>query len=151
MSLWKSMFDPSARQGILARLQALRPDTPPRWGRMNARQMICHLSDQMRHSMELSPVEPRLGLLRRAWVRWIVIYVIPWPKGRVKGPPEAFLSQPLGWKADLEELVSLVDRFVTRGPAADWPEHAMFGKMTGADWGFFVHKHFDHHLRQFGV
>ncbi|HSE32362.1 MAG TPA: DUF1569 domain-containing protein [Pyrinomonadaceae bacterium] len=45
----------------------------------------------------------------------------------------------------------LVDRFVALGPAGEWPEHPMFGRMTGKYWGFFCHKHFNHHLSQFGV
>ena len=30
------------------------------------------------------------------------------------------------------------------------PDHALFGRMSGKDWGFFCYKHFDFHLQQFG-
>ena len=29
--------------------------------------------------------------------------------------------------------------------------HAFFGKLTGEEWGRLMHKHIDHHLRQFGA
>lgn len=151
MKLWRSMFDTSCRQAVLARLRSLRPDTPARWGTMNAPRMVAHLTDQMHHALEDSPVAPRPGPLHWAPLRFASIYLVPWPKGRLKGPREAFLTQPTAWDADVAGLETLVERFATRGPHADWPEHALLGRMSGRDWGVFVHKHFDHHLRQFGA
>ncbi len=118
---------------------------------MTAPRMVAHLTDQLHHALGDSPTRPRPGLLRWAAVRWASIYLVPWPKGRIKGPPEAFTTQPTSWVADVEALEALLDRFVARSVAQPWPDHALFGRMSGADWGVFVHKHFDHHLRQFGV
>jgi hypothetical protein len=118
---------------------------------MSAHRMICHLTDQMRHTLDIERPEPRRGPLRWSWVRWASIYLVPWPKGRVKGPPEAFVTEPESWREDLDRLQALLETFAGRGPDADWPEHALFGPMSGRDWGVFIHKHFDHHLRQFGA
>ena len=118
---------------------------------MRAPEMIAHLSDQMRHALGDAVCEPRPGSLRNALGRYLVIYWLPWPKGRVKGPPEAFLTKPTSWETDVRTLVDLVNRFVSHGPDGEWPEHALLGRMSGKDWGVFVHKHFDHHLRQFGA
>jgi hypothetical protein len=118
---------------------------------MLAPQMVMHLTDQMHHALGDCPVKPRPGVLRWPFVRYASIYLLPWPKGRIKGPSEAFVSQPGTWDADVAGLEALVERFATRGPSGSWPDHALFGPMSGQDWGVFVHKHFDHHLRQFGV
>ncbi len=72
-------------------------------------------------------------------------------QGRIKGPPEAFTTKPKSWEKDVGELETLLARFAARDPRESWPDHALFGHMTGRDWGVFVHKHFDHHLRQFGA
>ncbi len=149
--IWRSLFDDSCRQKMLARLRGLKPDAPRRWGRMTAPQMVAHLTDQMHHALRDCPVAPRRGVLRWPPVRFASIYLVPWPRGRVRGPAEAFRSQPTSWEADMAALEALVARFVAQGPASDWPDHALFGRMTGRDWGVFVHKHFDHHLRQFGA
>lgn len=146
----RSLFEPAARRDLLARLHALRPDSPRRWGRMSAGQMIAHLSDQMRHALGDAPVQARRGPLRWAPVRWASIYLLPWPHGRIKGPPEAFATPPGVWDADVAGLAALVERFVAHGPDREWPDHALFGRMRGRDWGCFVHKHFDYHFRQFG-
>jgi hypothetical protein len=38
-----------------------------------------------------------------------------------------------------------------RGVAVKWARHPAFGDVSGKLYGVFIHKHFDHHLRQFGV
>lgn len=149
MRIWRSLFDARCRQAILGRIQNLRAEAVAQWGSMSAPQMVAHLTDQMSHALGDQPVEPMSGPLRLAPVRWASIYLLPWPKGRISGPPEAFHTQPASWSADVAGLVDLVRRFAARGPEADWPEHALFGRMSGRDWGVFCHKHFDYHLRQF--
>ena len=113
--------------------------------------MVAHLTDQMHHALRDSPVEARTGFLRWPPVRFASIYLLPWPKGRIQGPREAFMTQPTSWEADVGELEALLKRFGASDPDGDWPDHALFGHMSGRDWGVFIHKHFDHHLRQFGA
>lgn len=60
-------------------------------------------------------------------MRWLVIYVVPWPKG--KAPTAA----------------------AARGPSGSWAEHPAFGNMSGKDYGALIYRHFNHHLTQFGV
>ena len=151
MSFWKNVRDDSTREAILNRIRSLNPDSPRQWGKMTAPQMIAHLSDQMRHTMGDVPVTTKPGALRLAPVRFLAIYVLAWPKGRVQGPPEAFVTKPGSWEADIAGLVRIVERFAEQDESAQWPDHILFGHMTGRDWGVFIHKHFDHHLRQFGV
>ena len=147
----RTILDPAHRTAILGRFRRLGPDTPRRWGRMTASQMLVHLSDQMRHTLGDAPCARRSGPLRWPLVKQAVLYWLPWPKGRAKGPPEAFLTKPTTWTADLAAFEALVARFVAADDRVRWPEHALFGKMSRKAWGRFCHKHFDHHLRQFGA
>ena len=147
----RTMFDPATHAEVRARILQLGPDTARRWGRMSAPQMIAHLSDQMRHALGDATAAAQPGLLRNPLVRYVVIYWLPWPRGRITGPPDAFVTRPTFWDSDIATLIGLLDRFVALGAERVWPEHAMLGAMTGRDWGAFCYKHFDHHLRQFGV
>jgi hypothetical protein len=52
---------------------------------------------------------------------------------------------------DVAALEALVARFIARDPSGTWPEHPLFGPLTGLEWGVFSYRHFDHHLRQFGA
>ena len=151
MKIWRTVFDDSCRQAILRRRRGLKPDAHRRWGRVTAPQMIAHLTDQMHHSLGDCPVEARPGLLRWRVIRYASIYLVPWPKGRVRSPREAFVTQATSWEADVGGLGTLLERFAARGAGGDWPDHALFSGMTRRDWGVFIHKHFDQHLRQFGA
>lgn len=147
----RCMSNPTDRNELVTRLQALTPDRHRQWGTMSAAQMIAHLADQMRHTLGDATAKPIPGCLRWGPLRKLVIYWLPWPKGRVQGPPEAFVTTPTDWDADIAALVALVDRFAASDLTGPWPDHALFGPMTGRDWDVMCYKHFDHHLRQFGV
>ena len=146
----RTLLDPQDRQAILTRFRALSPGAPARWGRMNAPRMLAHLTDQMRHTLGDATAKPQPGPLRWPVVRELVMYWLPWPRGRVKGPPEAFMSKPGAWAGDLAQFEALVSRFVDAAEEGSWAEHAFFGSMTKRSWGYFCHRHFDYHLRQFG-
>jgi len=145
----RTMFDPTSRAAVIERLHRLTPDAPHLWGRMSAPQMVAHLIDQMSHCLGDKPCAPDRTYRHWPLIRYAAIYWIPWPKG-AKGPPDAFVTKPTEWGADLSTLIGLLDRFGAKDPSGKWPEHAQFGPMSGKDWGFMCHKHFDHHLRQFG-
>lgn len=151
MPVAPSLFDPARHEEVVSRLRALTPDSARRWGRMTAPQMVTHLTDQMTHTLGDVPCTPVPSVLRLPPAKYLAIYVIPWPRGRITGPPDAFVTQPGEWEADRTRLVDLVDRFVALGPEGAWPRHALFGPMSGRDWGVFCYKHFNHHLTQFGV
>ena len=145
----RTFFDPAGRAAIVARLRKLQPDTPRRWGRMSAPQMVAHLIDQMSHCLGDYPCAPDRSYRHWPLIRWAAIYWLPWPRG-AKGPPDAFVTRPTSWESDVSTLLGLVERFGSRDPESEWPEHAQFGPMSGKDWGYMCYKHFNHHLRQFG-
>jgi hypothetical protein len=78
------------------------------------------------------------------------MYWLPWPKEKIKGPPEMFLTPPSEWRGDLAVFESLLDRFV-HDTRTVWPDHPFFGAMTHRSWARFSHRHIDYHLRQFGA
>jgi hypothetical protein len=113
--------------------------------------MICHLIDALEIALGIVPTVPKRSWLPKKLVRWLVIYVVPWPKGKAKTVPEMLRTQPSGWDADLARLRSLLRQAAQRGPEGQWSPDPAFGKLSGRDYGFFLFKHFDHHLGQFGV
>lgn len=149
----KSLANAGDRAGIHARLQDLRPDSPRRWGRMSAHQMICHLADTFRFALGDIEVRPAAGTLQRIVFKPMALWVpLPWPKG-VPTRPE--MDQMIGgtppdrFERDADEVLTLMDRFCShdRFTAA----HPIFGPMTQREWMRWAWLHMDHHLRQFGV
>src|SRR5688572_14188427 len=84
-----SLLQPEARAEILRRIQALTPASKRRWGRMDAHQMVCHLSDACRMALDERRVPFAGTLFERTVIRWGAIHTnMPWPQG-VRTVPEA--------------------------------------------------------------
>lgn len=120
------MADSVWRKEMLDCIARLRPDSPRRFGTMTPAQMVAHLTDQMGHTLGDVPTTPVPGIRRTALVRWLAIYVVPWPKGTVKGPAEAFVTKPVNWDDDIARLCALVERFAGADLNAPFPQHAFF-------------------------
>lgn len=147
-----TLFDASTRARVHDRIGSLEATRPGRWGKMNVSQMVCHCADQLRVALGDVPSKPTLvPILQSRLVRQVLIYWLPWPKGKIPTAPEMQATQPVGWEDDLEILQGLVDRFAERRPHGDWPTHPAFGPLPGKEWGVLSYKHLDHHLRQFGA
>lgn len=148
---FRTIENPSHRQDLFDRLARLDPGRPPRWGRLTAPEMLVHLCDQMYMPFNEHPSPPIPGPQHHPVMKHLVLYLLPWPKGVVQGPPEAFASSPTTWADDLARLRELVDRFVRTPRDRPCAEHPNFGRLSRREWGVFTYRHFDHHLRQFGV
>jgi hypothetical protein len=83
-------------------------------------------------------------------VRYLAIYVIPWPKG-AKTAPEMLARVPEAWAFDVAALKALLERAAANGRAGTWAQHPLFGRLSADDWGALIHRHVHHHLTQFGV
>ncbi|MEJ7809336.1 MAG: DUF1569 domain-containing protein [Gemmatimonadaceae bacterium] len=146
----KSLWQDAARQEILDRLGRLRATQAPAWGRFTAPQMVAHMSNSMRMTFGDLPTASKRLPLRFTPLKQIVIYWLPWPKGAPTAP-ELIARAPDDWVAELAACRSLVERFGHESPERAWPEHPAFGCITPRQWGVLGYRHFDHHLRQFGV
>lgn len=147
----KSIFDDAARQQLLARLARLQPTSARRFGKMTPSQMVCHLADSMRCAVGETPTRAHKTFLSSPVMRWLILYVMPWPKGKVETAREMQLTQPGEFEADRQQLADMLTRTAQRGPQAAWAVHPAFGAMSGRDYGVLIHRHCDHHFRQFGI
>lgn len=147
----KTIFDTRDRAALVERLERLKPDAKARWGKMTAPRMICHLSDSLRVSSGEIPAAPKQGLLANPLARWLVAYLVPFPKAKAESAPEMLTTQPSDWQADLTTTLRQLQAAAQRGPHGQWARHPAFGDLSGHLYGVLIHKHFDHHLRQFGV
>lgn len=149
-----TFFDPPARASVERRVRALRPDAARQWGRMSPHQAVCHLSDAFRMVLGEKPVAPRPGRFKPL-VRFVALRLpMRWPTGI---PTFRELEQggsgtpPDEFERDRQELLSLMARFAAATPADLALSHGMFGPMVRGDWGIWVYRHLDHHLRQFSA
>jgi hypothetical protein len=151
----KTLARSDDKAAILERLKAVRPDSPRRWGKMSAHEMVCHLSDAFRMGIGDKAVSSATSPLHRTFVKWIALYVpVPWPSGILTRPEieqGAGGTCPRDFAADVADLAIIVDSFTTRDARLEWPPHPIFGPLSGKAWLRWGYLHADHHLRQFGV
>ncbi len=145
----RSLRNEKARNELIRRLLRIQPAATPRWGRLDAARMLCHLGDGLALSLgELSAS----SLNRRAFqlfpVKQFVIYVVPWPKG-APSAPEQLSTLPGDFDADRRRIIERMERLASV-PRAKGPEHPLFGPLSNDDWNFLQARHIAHHLKQFG-
>ena len=148
----RSLRDARGRRAILDRLAALTPQHARRWGRMDPEQLLPHLATGVRLALgEWNAEGSPPGRIRGALLRFFAIHHLPWPEGKIQSPPGAFSTPSAGWQRDKEIVLELIERFATTPPEKLGMIHSSFGRMTPRDWDVLQYRHFDHHLRQFGV
>jgi hypothetical protein len=152
--VFRLLSDPHRKEEIFGRLARIRPDSPRRWGRMNALQMICHLSDSILSVMGEKPVEIPARYPWRRLMKWGGLYVpTPWPKGVPTMPEidaEIGGTPPSDFEADKSRVVALIDRFTQKPRSFEFRPHPIFLELSEREWMRWGYLHLDHHLRQFG-
>lgn len=139
------------RERLIKRVQRLQPDTLPYWGSMNVREMLAHCADALRNATGELPIAVRnLPLARTGLVKWLMIDVIPFPKGAPTAR-ELREREPGDIDAERAALIALFERFAPEQVTTTFAPHPLFGELTPKQWGKLAYKHVNHHLRQFGV
>jgi hypothetical protein len=151
----KLLSDPQTREEIFARLGKVKCDTPRRWGKMNASQMICHVSDAFLAIMGEKNVELPCGLnLWPLMKPWVLYAPFKWPHG-VPTRPEIDQqmggTRPAEFACDVQTLVAAIERFTAQPRDFHFRPHPMFREMSEKEWMRWGYLHTDHHLRQFGA
>jgi len=146
-----SILDESRREVLCGRLGALRPESQARWGRMSVGAMLSHLGQSTRMALgELEVAPKHMRAFQVFPLKHLILYVLPFPKGAPTAP-ELLAAPPGAFEADQQTLLALVRRLGTGPREGAGPTHPLFGSLSRQEWGTLVHKHTDHHLRQFGV
>ncbi len=147
-----TLADPQMQADCCERLARIDPAVTPRWGKMTAHQMICHLHDSFGVASGEKVASPTNNLLHKTLFKWVALHTpMKWPPG-VPTRPEMEQGKggtpPVDGERDRAQLRAVILAF--RGRTA-FGVHPMFGEMSRSDWMIWGYRHVDHHLRQFGV
>jgi hypothetical protein len=148
----KSLFDSNDRAAVVARIEALRPESMRVWGKMDVAQMLRHCSIALETGTGERPMKQKLiGKILMPFIRKSIFGEKPFSRN---GPtdPTYVIADERDFAVERKRLLDVIQLFVGRGEAevAKAP-HPFFGRMTGQEWGQVMYKHLDHHLQQFGV
>jgi Protein of unknown function (DUF1569) len=150
----KTLESAAVLQSIVERLSRITPDRTARWGRMNAHQMLCHLTDAFQVPMGAKEVRIASGILQRTVMKYGGLYApLRWPKGIATIPEIDQLiggTPPRDFESDRAKLICTVRRFVALPLDFVWIPHPIFLHLSRREWMRWGYLHPDHHLRQFG-
>ena len=139
------------RSRIESRLRALTPDRRPLWGKMSVDQMLWHLNEALAGALgEIEVAPPVRKPPIPGWLMKFLVINVPWGKGAPTMP--AFVAKrQYDFEAERTRSLRLLQALVDKPIDGEWPRNPLFGAVTGRDVSRLHAKHFDHHLRQFGV
>ena len=154
----KSLDNEDVKAELQVRLEMLTLDSQRRWGRMNANQMLCHLSDTfVLLQKDGRPRTPPsiLQKLKFSIMRSVALYSgLPFPRGL---PTMAAIDQekkgtpPLGLAEDKETLIKTMEIFSAENRSYEQCFHPILGNLSPKQWQRWGYLHVDHHFKQFGI
>jgi len=139
-------------------LKQLNPGGAPRWGKMNAQQMVEHVTAFFKVSsgrLRLPLVTPAEQLPKfREWLMTEKPF-----RENTKAPSSIVPDEPLPLRnADMNEAVAQLEKSVEEfflcfkeRDASKTTLHPVFGELNFSEWIQLHHKHVTHHLKQFGI
>jgi hypothetical protein len=143
------LHDPAVRSSIEARLNAIRPDSPRRWGRMSVDQMLWHVNQFLAASVGEGTLKPQKIPMPAPLMKFFLIYM-PWPKSAPTNK-SAVAEVKYNLEAERAKCRDLIEKFVNRPVDGEWPDDPSFGPVSGKFASKLHAKHLDHHFRQFGA
>lgn len=148
----KTILNPSSVEEIILRIGDLKADQSPLWGKMTATEMLvhCNLAHQ---SIMKAPLPTEKVKFKQRIFKFIFFRVRKEFPKLARGPKRFDMKGKVDDVLFLEEkskFVHIVGKFSKlENPMQG--AHPAFGPLRNQDWGIFVWRHLDHHLRQFGV
>ena len=147
-----SLFNPADRDALARRFADLEAGAQRHWGKMDPAQMLKHCSLALGDPLGDRLVKQFfLGKVITPFIRSQVFGDKPFRRNSPTDPIYV-VADFQDFETERTRLATLIDRVVQRGAAkTEGRVHPFFGRLSGDQWGRLIYKHFDHHLRQFGV
>jgi Protein of unknown function (DUF1569) len=146
-----NLFEPATAQEIIDRLNKVEATTTPRWGKMNAGQMMAHCQAPLDfYFSEKKMKRAFVGYLFGRMAKKRLFSDKPWAKNLPTA--KAFVvTGHRNFEEERKRLIELVNRFSNEGYTVVSSTHPFFGRLSAQEWALLAYKHLDHHLQQFGA
>lgn len=149
----KNIFDNTNVQNIIARIEALTPDSQAQWGKMTVSQMLAHccVAYEMVYTDKHPEPNALVKLLLKLFVKNAVVSEKSYPKNGRTGP-QFMITSEKDFSEEKTRLINYIIKTADLGKAhfEGKQSHSM-GTLTAKEWNNSFAKHLDHHLTQFGV
>lgn len=138
---------------FIDRINQLKSESVPLWGKMNVSQMLAHCN--VTYEMVYDNIHPKpsgfMKMILKLLVKSKVVNDVPYSKNG-QTAPQFIIKDDRNFEFERGRLIDYITRTQELGEKAfDGKESHSFGKLSSKEWNNMFSKHLDHHLNQFGA
>ena len=149
---WPNAYSIETLNSWVERLEKLKPDTQPQWGKMNSGQLLAHLN--VTYDMAEGKIPSNNFLVKwmlKTFVKPSVAGPKPYPKNS-RTAPVFLVSEEQDFNEQKEKFINNIKRVQELGATHhEGRPSPSFGAMTAEEWSVTFSKHIEHHFEQFGL
>ena len=147
---YPSIYDSSTTVRLHERIDALKPDSVPLWGKMTVAKMLrhCAVPYQQTHAAKGSWL---IGTLAKLFFKSSMTNEVDYRKNLPTAKHFIVIEEPDFEEAKTQLKSLIASRHGEGEQSYEGRSHTWLGNLTAREWSNMLYKHLDHHLRQFGV
>lgn len=150
---WKNLFNTEESQEVIARINALVPETQPQWGKMNVTEMLAHCN--VAYELVYTDKHPKPKGFQKFMIKLFAKSIVVGPKPykrNVRTAPMFLITDERDFEVEKKRLIDHIEKTQQLGASHfEGKESHAFGALSENEWNTLFSKHLDHHLTQFGV
>lgn len=148
----KTIVDADVLHEIKSRVEELKADSQASWGKMSVTEMMAHCNMANQSILKAPPATEAPTFKQRLGKLYFFHLKKEFPKF-AKGAKRFDMFGKVdadAFEQEKSKMLHILGKFAQ--PEINMQGfHPRFGPLSHQEWGVFVWKHMDHHLRQFGV
>jgi hypothetical protein len=138
---------------FINRIDQLKPETQPLWGKMSVDQMLAHCN--VTYEMVYDNIHPRPNVLIKLLLKFLaknkVVSETPYPRN-LSTASQFIIKGDRDFELEKNRLISYIQKTQELGEKEfEGKESLCFGVLSSKEWNNMFAKHLDHHFSQFGV
>ncbi len=144
----------SSMQTFIDAVDRVTPESQRQWGTLDPHRMIAHLIFTLDMSLGKHQVDDHGNILTHTSLfRWLIFEIMPWPKGKIKAPPELTPAPSNDFETDrrlLKERIAEFAEVLEKEPARK-TRNPIFGPLPLSIWSRIHGRHTAWHMQQFST
>lgn len=149
-----NIFEKEVTDGIIARINNLKPDSPAQWGKMDVAKMLAHCNVAYETFYEPGKHPAPNFLMKfilKTFIKKKVTGEAPFPKNSPTAP-YFIIKSDKDFETEKQRLIDYINKTQQLGESQfDGLESPSFGPLTKTEYSNMMYKHLNHHLTQFGA
>ena len=148
-----TILDKENSEVLIQRVRNLTQYSEARWGKMDVVQMLVHCNESAK--MAIGTKKMKRMFLGRIFGKMVLKKALKKNTPLKKNSPTVpglIVASRKDFNKEKDDFMRVLSTLgMMKIEDFNSKIHPFFGKMTGREWGILMYKHFDHHLKQFGV